>query len=81
MSIVDERNEAYADAWCLHGEVIKPVAEKTLSLLWSYPYMFFPWMLILNKLLRILGSPTNEDHWVDIRGYAELVLTRLREAK
>jgi hypothetical protein len=83
---IKERNEQYADAWALTGVVCSNVriAPNLLHLLAHNPQMFLPWVTIMCKLLRILGSPRNPDHWLDIAGYAMLVhndLTGKRDSK
>ena len=80
-NIVDEREKEYSGAWKLHGLVTAPIAANVIELLLKHPTYFFPWTMILNKLIRALVSPTKEDHWVDIQGYAELVLRDLRSKK
>lgn len=72
--IVSERDDPYADAWSIHGMVLKELAPQLDSLLRTIPPIYFPWNLIFNKLLRVFGSPLNRDHWVDIQGYAQLVI-------
>jgi hypothetical protein len=77
--ITEERNPLYADAWRIQGEVCQnPDIQAILqTLLNHYPFMWFPWIMILNKLLRVSGSPTKIDHWDDIIGYATLVRDHL----
>ena len=40
---------------------------------------FFQWLMIFNKLIRALTSPSETDHWQDIIGYATLVLQAIEE--
>ena len=77
--ISEIHNKEYADAWALTGQLMasRDVRPNLDNLLRTHPRMYFPWMMILNKLLRILGSPGNPDHWLDIQGYANLVWTEL----
>jgi len=77
--VVEGRNKEYADAWARTGVLIAPIASEVNKLLVEYPQMYFSWMMILNKLLRVLGSPTNPDHWLDIEGYALLVRKYITE--
>ena len=72
--IIAERNDPYADASSVHGMILKDLAVPLNKLLVTVPPIFFPWNLILNKLLRVFGSPLHRDHWVDIQGYAQLVI-------
>lgn len=75
--VVEERDDKYAGAWKRTGEVMAQYAEPIKMLLVLYPYMFLPYVTILCKWFRILGSPTNPDHWLDIAGYAQLVVEEL----
>lgn len=80
--VVKERNSNYANAWRVTGDIIANAegVRGGLNMLLSHNYeMYFPWVMILNKLLRILGSPKNPDHWLDIMGYAKLVYGTLVE--
>lgn len=76
-TIVEERNEAYADAWAKTGIVLSVVADDVDKLLRTRPHMFLPFVTIVCKLMRVFGSPDNPDHWLDIQGYAKLVLDDL----
>ena len=71
--IMEERNKQYADAWSKTGEILEEMPAGGSSLLLDYPQAYFPWIMILNKWIRILTSPKNSDHWLDIAGYAMLV--------
>jgi len=77
-TLVEERQKVYGDANELTGQVCRLVIGGLVSLCTKYPVMFHPWIRILNKLFRILYSPTNVDHWVDMQGYAELVIQHLK---
>lgn len=79
--ITDERSNPYADAWSKHGQVLRPLAVDLSTLLLKYPTLYFPWQLIFNKLLRVFGSPFDRDHWVDIQGYAQLVLNLIDDVQ
>jgi hypothetical protein len=72
--LLNERNEPYADAWAKTGKVLAFVAEDVGRLLVFRSQMFYPFVAIVCKLMRVLGSPDNPDHWKDIMGYAQLVL-------
>lgn len=78
--VLNARNGTHGDAWELTGEVIAQVPVIRIRLdkmVQSHPYMFLPWVTILCKLIRVLFSPTNLDHWMDIQGYAHLVHDKL----
>jgi hypothetical protein len=81
--MIEIRNNEYADAWRLQGEICQTPAIKSglEKLLIELPQAWFPWIMILNKLLRIFGSPVNPDHWLDIAGYATLVHNHLTKDK
>jgi hypothetical protein len=70
--------EAYRDAWARTGEWLNPMGKEINALLTVYPRMYLPFIMIVNKLMRVLADPTNIDHWLDISGYAELVVKDLR---
>ena len=77
--LLETRGRDYGDAWKLTGLVIQPVAEEVVDLAVKTPEVWLPWVQILNKLVRILVTPKNADHWRDIVGYATLVLESLTE--
>lgn len=72
--LVAERGKEYGDSWKMHGLLLRPISHLVKWLLDSYPEVYFPWNLIFNKLLRVFGTPLKRDHWVDIQGYAQLVI-------
>jgi hypothetical protein len=70
--LIEERDAEYGGAWLNAGLVISSFDPRDLDqLLWS-GYMH-NWVQILGKLMRIISSPRNVDHWKDIAGYAALV--------
>jgi hypothetical protein len=75
--LIASRDAEYQGTWALHGEVTKLFAVPLKTLNIQKAPMYFPWNMILNKLIRILFSPMNKDHWMDIQGYAQLVLNLL----
>lgn len=72
--IAAERKPEYGNAWSNTGKMLQIVDINMYDLVNRQPELFFPWIMILNKLLRALISPNNQDHWVDIQGYAQLAL-------
>lgn len=79
-ALVEERQEGYGEAWQLVGESLHPALARGLYVLTQdLPEAFFPWVMILAKLIRALKSPANADHWKDIAGYATLVVKYLEE--
>lgn len=77
--LLASRNSEYRDAWAKTGVLLRMVADDVNRLLKEHPQMFLPYVTIMCKLLRILGSPTKIDHWEDIAGYAKLVADDLHK--
>lgn len=76
-SIIDERQETHGNAWMLMGHVLQPLVPEIVKLIQTNPKFVFAWLMILNKLVRILAKPDYMDHWVDIQGYTELIIRDL----
>jgi len=72
--IINERDDIYRGAWKKAGLMMEPVADDVANLLKVVPEFFSPWNIMMSKMARILGSPHNKDHWLDIAGYAMLVV-------
>jgi hypothetical protein len=72
-SLLKERDTAYGQSWYTTGKLIVQAALHTTKLYVDYPQYIFNWIMILNKLVRALTTPTNIEHWRDIQGYARLV--------
>mgnify|MGYP000954753686 CR=1 FL=1 len=79
--LLERRNKTYGEAWKLTGRMVKPVVGYLPPLIVNVPSMFIPWVMILNKLARILTTPRRVDHWRDIAGYATLVVESLTKTK
>ena len=79
--LLERRNIKYGEAWKLTGRMVKPVVDYLPPLIVNVPSMFIPWVMILNKLVRILTTPRYVDHWRDIAGYATLVVESLTKTK
>lgn len=75
---LEQREEEYGPAWKTTGEIIQVIGLEWMSRLDNSGF-FFPWVMILNKLVRALASPNKLDHWVDIIGYATLVKRELEK--
>ena len=75
--LVTERNAQYKDAWRKTGFIAQPVSGEIDKLLVENPDLWYNWIIILNKLVRILGDPSSIDSWKDIAGYAQLVVDYL----
>lgn len=79
-NITEVRNNEYKDAWLHCGEVMR-VLQKIIykSELFTDSPFSHNWVIILSKLFRTLHSPYKRDHWVDIIGYAKLVIDYIDE--
>lgn len=58
---------------------MQPVMHLLNRLIAKYPELYMPWVMILNKLIRILAVPDRADSWYDIIGYATLVYESLNK--
>ena len=72
--LIEERDHPYGNSWLITGVVIDTVIDLFTDFQQKAPELLIPWMMILNKLVRLLFSPYSEDNWRDIAGYVELVL-------
>jgi len=79
--LLEARNTRYADAWSKTGDMAKSVTAEIAHMHFHHPALWYPWVIILNKLARILGDPNNIDSWQDIAGYATLVVDSLEKKK
>lgn len=72
--LLSERNQQYAEAWRKTGLMAQLVESELTGMLLKFPEAWYNWVIILNKLVRILGDPYKIDSWRDIAGYATLVV-------
>ena len=79
--LVDSRDKPYAEAWRKTGLLSYAAADEIAKLHKAFPEGWYTWVIILNKLLRILGDPMHIDSWRDIAGYATLVVEYLEKEK
>lgn len=80
--LLKERKEQYGEAWKLSGQWMSIMTfEKPdiFNRILETPY-FYNWTIILNKLARLLFTPSHIDSWKDIAGYAQLVVDDLEAA-
>ena len=77
--LVAERNEEYQNAWRTTGEFVQQFSTALQNLLLNYPAMWFNWIMVVNKAVRILGNPAKIDSWKDIQGYAQLSIDYLEK--
>lgn len=72
-----ERKEQYGEAWLVTGQVVN-FLDSTASLdRIIVSGLFYNWITILCKLIRLMASPNHYDSWRDIAGYAQLVMDKL----
>jgi len=82
--IIAERGRDYGGAWVLTGQVLALIQARVgqpqfdMNFIEMYANLFHPWYMILNKLMRIVWSPDKLDNWIDIAGYAQLVIDYLK---
>ena len=80
MSIMDERDKLYGDAWALSGQFIalavnwRGPADRTPFEVLSRSGYVYNWIQMLGKICRALFSPEHIDNWKDIEGYAALIV-------
>lgn len=81
--LTDQRQAEYQDAWSVTGELMAHphVLEGLHRMTIEHPKLVYPWIQMLNKLIRALASPEKLDHYDDIIGYATLVRDSLTEKK
>mgnify|MGYP001443382899 CR=1 FL=1 len=77
--LIEGRDRPYGNAWQLTGLAIFAVKQQFEAFMDAVPHYIIPWMMILNKLMRLLFDPDSRDNWVDIAGYVELVLRHMDE--
>jgi len=77
-NIVDDREETHGNAWALMGVALQPLIPELIKLIQKHPKYVFAWFMILNKLIRIFAKPDYVDHWIDIQGYAELIIRDIK---
>jgi len=79
--LVSERDEEYGASWLHTSKLLTWFYEHGLLFRIIHDSVFlFNWIMILNKLVRALATPSNKDHWTDIQGYA-LLCTRHLDAQ
>ena len=79
--LVESRDTQYAEAWRKTGLMSHMVASEIATMHHVFPEAWYNWVIILNKLARILGDPKHIDSWRDIAGYATLVVDYLEKEK
>jgi len=79
--LLKERGSVYGDTWRLAGLVLGVLQVPFDYLLKTAPQFSHNWVLMLSKLIRILFSPYNVDHYDDIIGYATLCKKELEKER
>lgn len=77
--LLAERGATYGEAWAMTGKILAPLAVELARLHKAFPEAWYPWIMIVCKLFRILTSPKHLDSWNDIAGYARLVVEHLEK--
>jgi len=72
-TLLKNREAKYGNTWFLAGKVVEMLRTPYIQFIRICPEYSHNWMMILSKLIRILFSPYDIDHWRDIAGYATLV--------
>jgi hypothetical protein len=77
--VMTQRNEEYGPAWLVTSQVLRTISVcSPLNRIRDHD-LFFVWVMIINKAIRLVVSPTHRDSWVDIIGYANLALKYIDE--
>lgn len=82
--LLSQKQSEYKDAWKLSGEIFEhPELKAKFVAFLSGPWCVyvFNWIIIMNKLFRILATPNHLDSWKDIAGYAQLVVNDLESER
>lgn len=74
--VIDSRDAEYGGAWLLTGEVAAFIGGHRLARIIDAK-LLYTWLTILCKLIRLLTVPYHRDSWVDIAGYAQLVIDNI----
>jgi hypothetical protein len=74
-NLLEERKRVYGDTWLIVGDILEvgPVQKEFLHLTAEFPKAVHNWILIMSKMIRVLYTPHDADHWRDIAGYATLM--------
>lgn len=77
--LLARKQEAYGDAWKAASSVLhdKVVLRAFVRFVVNCPEYVYTWLVIMSKMMRILTTPKDPEHWQDIAGYAQLVLNDL----
>jgi len=72
--LLEDRGNVYGEAWKYTGELVRHVQPLVNDMCDQHPHLWWAWLMVLNKLVRLLFDPQHIDSWRDIAGYATLVL-------
>jgi hypothetical protein len=78
-SVREERSGRYGNLWRITADIVQ-VARFNYphAALWNSYYLAM-WFKILGKVVRLIREPERKEHWIDIVGYAQLVVDDLEE--
>lgn len=79
--LLNDRGNVYGQTWLYAGKVLQLLHVPFTNFVGEAGWMAHNWVLILSKLIRILYTPYNEDHWRDLIGYATLILDHLTQGE
>jgi hypothetical protein len=78
--LIEVRQTTHGNAWKATNQVLQYLAvwyrEEMQGLQFSGYYL--NWIMVLNKLMRLLFRPHYVEHWEDIEGWAHLVVRDLQ---
>ena len=74
--LLKQRQAEYNNAWKVSSLIftIKPIALGFIHMVSECPEYVYSWVIIMNKLIRLLANPRHLDSWKDIAGYATLTV-------
>lgn len=73
--VIRERAKIYGPTWTLTSKLIAILHNLGhMDSIMGDGIVYHNWFMILSKLMRLLASPRHIDSWVDIAGYAQLVI-------
>jgi hypothetical protein len=75
--LLQSRASVYGGSWKNVGRIVATLTNELDNFLMVFPEGWLPWIEILHKLMRLLGSPKHVDSWRDISGYATLIVDLL----
>ena len=73
--VINERASVYGPTWHLTSKIVAMLCDLgVMDIILRDGVVFHNWFMTLGKLMRLLKTPRHIDSWVDIAGYAQLVI-------